>query len=699
MARDWFWLRRFLGGTAKAADSLSDFIAASLWKITDSGPAIDQENYLQAYQLNVWVAACIEAICNDCAAVPYGLFRKGEPVEEHPLLDLLARVNADDDWAGLMWATVGYRRLAGDSYWLLVGGATPSSRVDAIFPLRPDRVRIVATKEAIQRYVYNPTPGDKRNEIPYDPHQVIHFRRWNPLNDLYGQSAVQPIETSINLDNRVRKFNYEFLKRGAVPSGMLSAEGEVKPELLEQMRAAWESTYGGDAAAGKTFIAGKNLKYQELGKNSRDGQYIELAKMTREEIIAAFHVPPIRVGILDNASYASADEEEEIYWKSCIVPEVKYTFGRLNEKLVPRYGNDLELRPDFSDVEALQEGRNEQAERLQPAVGVPYLTPDEARAETGREPFGGDAEKLWQPMNMVPLGAVPQPEATQQEPTPPKAAATPWHIKQSPPENKGRFGEFGSAQHVEYWRAFDNSLRLLEERFHKTMAALYIEALDEVLAALAEEDDKHLKATVPTPDSILREIFTDEQAERWVAGIMPHVEEGLELGGQRALADIGGGAWDIGRPEVMQWLGEKRLKITTLPETMFTDLRVVLQEAVNEGVGVPEMASRIRDMEPGYERYKAERVARTETVGANNKGALEGYRQNDIEKKEWLTALDEKVRGLKPGDRYNHVAANGQAVLIDKPFIVSGQALDHPGDPKGSAGNIINCRCVLLPVV
>jgi len=698
MARDWLWLNRLRGGTAKAVEAAANFITASLWNISDTGPVIDQENYAQAYQINVWVNACIEAICNDAAAVPYGLFKNGEPVEQHPLLDLLKRVNDDDDWAGLVWATAGYRRLTGDAYWLLAGTNGPGSKPYAIFPLRPDRVEIKATNIGIQSYVYNRTKGDRRGEKRFEPHEIIHFRRWNPLNDLYGQSVIQAAETSINLDNKVRRFNYEFLRRGAVPSGMLSAQGDMAPEQAEQVKAKWRELYSGEAKAGETMVYGSNLTYQELGKSARDGQYIELAKMAREEIIAAFHVPPIRVGILDHASYASADEEEEIYWKSCIVPEVKYLFGRMNEKLVPRYGDNLELRPDFSDVEALQEGKTERASRLQPAVGAPYLTINEVRAEDGREPIGDDGDTILQPLNMVPLGALPQPEATQQEPTPPKAT-TPWQVKQTPPENKGRFGEFGSAQHVEYWKAFDRSLLALEERFRKTMAALYTEALDEVLAALAEEADKHLKATVPTPDSILREIFTDAQAERWVAGIMPHVTEGLELGGQRALTDIGGGAWNIERPEVVQWLGEKKLKIVTLPETMFDNLRAVLQEAVNEGVGVPEMASRIRDLQPGYERYKADRVARTETVGANNKGSLEGYRQNDIEKKEWLTALDEKVRGLNPQDKFNHAAANGQVRPIDKPFAVSGQALDHPGDQRGSAGNVVNCRCVLLPVV
>jgi hypothetical protein len=56
-------------------------------------------------------------------------------------------------------------------------------------------------------------------------------------------------------------------------------------------------------------------------------------------------------------------------------------------------------------------------------------------------------------------------------------------------------------------------------------------------------------------------------------------------------------------------------------------------------------------------------------------------------KKSWVTILDSKTREA-------HAQADGLEVEIDQPFIVDGEALDYPRDEKGSAGNIINCRCV-----
>ncbi len=52
-------------------------------------------------------------------------------------------------------------------------------------------------------------------------------------------------------------------------------------------------------------------------------------------------------------------------------------------------------------------------------------------------------------------------------------------------------------------------------------------------------------------------------------------------------------------------------------------------------------------------------------------------------------------------DEFNHKAANGQRVKRREKFAIKRkkggvELLDFPGDPKGSPGNIINCRCVMV---
>ena len=86
---------------------------------------------------------------------------------------------------------------------------------------------------------------------------------------------------------------------------------------------------------------------------------------------------------------------------------------------------------------------------------------------------------------------------------------------------------------------------------------------------------------------------------------------------------------------------------------------------------------------------RAKMIARTETVGAANFGSQESYEQAGVEEKEWLATLDDRVRD-------SHAALDGDVVGLNETF---NNGLAYPGDPTGDAGEIINCRCTLVPVV
>lgn len=97
--------------------------------------------------------------------------------------------------------------------------------------------------------------------------------------------------------------------------------------------------------------------------------------------------------------------------------------------------------------------------------------------------------------------------------------------------------------------------------------------------------------------------------------------------------------------------------------------------------------------------------ARSELIAAQNVGLAESWaRQTEAELiddanlisaqgqpvrvgKSWQAILDSRTRP-------SHVDADNQEVGVRQNFIVGGEQLRYPRDPNGSAGNVINCRCV-----
>jgi len=147
-------------------------------------------------------------------------------------------------------------------------------------------------------------------------------------------------------------------------------------------------------------------------------------------------------------------------------------------------------------------------------------------------------------------------------------------------------------------------------------------------------------------------------------------------------------------PKLLNELQARGVKITgEVSQTMLENLRDTLsREFYTEGQGPREVAKRIDKIFPRTYAGRAENIARTETLVAQGTVGHEAYVQNGVEKKQWLTLLDSETRA-------DHAAAHGQVRRIDDAFDVGGEAMQHPGDPGASAGNVCNCRCDELPVI
>ena len=124
----------------------------------------------------------------------------------------------------------------------------------------------------------------------------------------------------------------------------------------------------------------------------------------------------------------------------------------------------------------------------------------------------------------------------------------------------------------------------------------------------------------------------------------------------------------------------------------------VVRRAINEGT--PLSQAQINSMTGRYQtrflNFRAETIARTESLRAVNQANDEGYRQAIEEghvepqqlKREWHTAADDRVR-----DSHDLMDAN-VVDGIEEPFISgNGNELLFPGDPAAPGSETVQCRC------
>ena len=107
--------------------------------------------------------------------------------------------------------------------------------------------------------------------------------------------------------------------------------------------------------------------------------------------------------------------------------------------------------------------------------------------------------------------------------------------------------------------------------------------------------------------------------------------------------------------------------------------------------------------EKGFYKWQIDRIVRTESTIAANRARYEAAKQRGGRYvKQWISIHDKRTR-REPFDHLD--MDDGQTIPYLQPFAVPMEGtnetdyLQYPGDPKGEASNIINCRCtfIILP--
>lgn len=141
---------------------------------------------------------------------------------------------------------------------------------------------------------------------------------------------------------------------------------------------------------------------------------------------------------------------------------------------------------------------------------------------------------------------------------------------------------------------------------------------------------------------------------------------------------------------VSQWIeANAAARVTQVNQTTIDQLRAIIAQGTADGLGVlgiqQAILSSIRDLTP----IRARAISRTESHAGAMASGLEAAKSIAVDThKDWNAVGDSRTRE-------DHDAADGQQVPLDSFFRIGGARLQHPGDPRAPADQVVNCRCVL----
>lgn len=266
---------------------------------------------------------------------------KGDVIENPQIQALLDNPNETFNFSELIYLSIMHLKMTGNAFWYKSEANLKGDKPRSLIPLNPKRVKIVPTEDGIRGYLLKTSNQD----IPFDPEEIIHFKRPHPDNDYWGIGDIEAAQEVFNEHINRTTWGKTFWKNGASPSSVLICEDQVEDEVAwEKAKRKFHAEYGGAKNAGKTaWLTGK-WTYQQVGMSAVDMQDLEKSKLTEEQIFLAHGVPLSVAGVRDAANYATAEIDDVRFRRYTVAPLLRLIGDALSTDLFAGYNPALKAK-------------------------------------------------------------------------------------------------------------------------------------------------------------------------------------------------------------------------------------------------------------------------------------------------------------------------------------------------------------------
>lgn len=696
----------------------------------DVPPVLKASEYLKSAV--GWVYACVMAIADAVAPNNIGLYKVNnngdvEQVESHLALELLDRVNDFTTRYDHMSLTQQYLELTGEAPWYIDRGENGTGEPQTIMLLRPDCLSIVQstdkkTSNPIAKYKYR---IDAQNTIDIETSEMVFLKYPDPNNQFRGKGTLAGAARAYDLDNYAEDYNTSFFFNSGRPDMVIATDQKLTEKQQKNIRSDVNRMYKGKKNAHKTMILESGLEAKPFAVSQKDMEFLEQSRFSRDKILSIFRVHKSVIAITEDVNLANAKVGEYVFAKWTIKPKLTRIVAQLNEFYLPMFSGTEQMFFAFDDP--VPADVDSKVKRYDSALAKGWMTLNEVRGEENLPDAGELGDRLLVPNSLTTLDRVGQ------SPLVPTGESLGFKVKGTFKKSFSRWEENGikersgggyfkalsrlkqkqtlravrqeakreikesirqiakaeikeaiiAKQKKKDVRAFDDYVDLFlktaskQERYFITASQLIFGTQKEKI--LKRMGKKKVKK-VEVDDYLLDE---DEEAQIMIQIYEPLVKGVVKERGQRA-ANLVGTNFTMTTDAVKDYLKNRPFDFSfEMNKTTNDMLGKTLAEGVDAGEGIPELRKRVEELFDGMEKYRSERIARSEVIRASNFAATEAFDQSGVvDEVQWLAT---------PDDRIDSECADldGQTIKLGSSF-ASGVEYPplHP-----------NCRCTVVPVI
>jgi HK97 family phage portal protein len=239
---------------------------------------------------------------------------------------------------------------------------------------------------------------------------VRHLRMFNPADDWYGLSPIEPGAYAVDQHNEAMTWIQALLQNSARPSGALVVPGTdgMGDDQFHRLKAEIETTYSGARNAGRPMLLEGGLDWKQMGLSPVDMAILDTKNSAARDIALGLGVPPLLLNIPGDATYSNYQEARLAFWEDTIIQMLEMIGADWSDWF------GVDLRPDLDNVPAIADKKATVWDMVEKST---VLTINEKRERMGFEPVAG-GEVLLVGMSQIPLSMAIEPPEPAPEPSP-----------------------------------------------------------------------------------------------------------------------------------------------------------------------------------------------------------------------------------------------------------------------------------------
>lgn len=311
-------------------------------------------DYASIYASQPWIYAVVNKVTRNIARLPLlpqredpqTYYRERLP-RTHPLPALLSRPFPRGSTFRLVESAVGSLMIFGHGLWWKYR-VRPGQPPVELWPLPWQNISIEAGADVpIDFYRYRGQRGEK---ILF-PDDVVHFTWWSPMG-LRGTSPLEPLRSTLALEDAGRRYAIASFANGVRPSGALVTEKTIGDEAKKEIRAQLEGSHSSPDNAFRMMLLDGGLDWKPFSHTAQEAQTIEHRKLNQIEACAVYDMPPTMLQILDHATFSNIDEQHRMLYQDTLGPVVTNLEATIEAQLLwgePQLG--LAVDDDDNEIE------------------------------------------------------------------------------------------------------------------------------------------------------------------------------------------------------------------------------------------------------------------------------------------------------------------------------------------------------------